>query len=137
MPDTNLKFAAHYGSNNGIGLKGWKLEDVLPEITRRSVKYIDEKAKTEDPFFLYFPMTSPHTPIAPSEQFKGKSGISAYADFLMETDWCVGQVLEAVERNGISENTLVIFTTDNGTSPKAKFERAARERCRTAGALAW
>ncbi|SHK18718.1 Arylsulfatase A [Rubritalea squalenifaciens DSM 18772] len=122
VPDTNLKFAAHYGSNNGIGLKGWKLEDVLPEITRRSVKYIDEKAKTDDPFFLYFPMTSPHTPIAPSEQFKGKSGISAYADFLMETDWCVGQVLEAVERNGISENTLVIFTTDNGTSPKAKFE---------------
>ncbi|BDS05543.1 arylsulfatase [Oceaniferula spumae] len=121
VPDTPLKFAKHYYSNNGIGMKGWKFEEVLPEITRRSVKYIDEHSKGEKPFFLYFPMTSPHTPISPSEKFKGKSGISDYADFLIETDWCIGQVLEAVHRNGIEENTLVIFTTDNGTSPKADF----------------
>ncbi|MCP5534847.1 MAG: arylsulfatase [Akkermansiaceae bacterium] len=123
IPDTRLTFPAHYHSSNGIGVKGWKLEAVLPEITKRSVNYIDQQAKTENPFFLYFSMTSPHTPIAPSEPFKGKSGISDYADFLMETDWCVGQIMDAVERNGIADNTLLIFTTDNGTSPKADFDK--------------
>jgi len=67
-------------------------------------------------------MTSPHTPINPSERFKGKSGISKYADFLMETDFSVGQVVKALDKHGLSENTLVIFTTDNGTSPKCKFD---------------
>lgn len=123
IPDTQLEFAKHYYSGKGIGIKGWSLEAVLPEITKRSVDYIDQQAKTDKPFFLFFPMTSPHTPISPSEQFKGKSGISDYADFMMETDWCVGQLMDAVERNSIAENTLIIFTTDNGTSPKADFEK--------------
>jgi len=123
IPDTQVSFAKHYYSGKGIGMKDWKLEKVLPEITKRSVSYIDEQAKAKIPFFLYFSMTSPHTPICPSENFKGKSGISDYADFLMETDWCVGQLMQAVKRNGIEENTLLIFTTDNGTSPKADFEK--------------
>jgi len=121
IPDTQLEFAKNYHSGKGIGMKGWSLEAVLPEITKRSVNYIDQQAKTDKPFFLFFPMTSPHTPISPSEQFKGKSGISDYADFMMQTDWCVGQLMDAVERNGIANNTLIIFTTDNGTSPKADF----------------
>lgn len=123
IPDTQVKFAKNYYSGHGIGIKGWKLEDVLPKITSKSVEYIDQHAKDEKPFFLYYPMTSPHTPIAPSEKFKGKSGISDYADFLIETDWCVGQINQALKRNGIAENTLVIFTTDNGTSPKANFPK--------------
>lgn len=123
IPDTQVEFAKNYHSGKGIGMKGWSLEAVLPEITKRSVDYIDQQAKTDKPFFLFFPMTSPHTPISPSEQFKGKSGISDYADFMMQTDWCVGQLMNAVERNGIANNTLIIFTTDNGTSPKADFEK--------------
>lgn len=67
-------------------------------------------------------MTSPHTPIAPSADFRGKSKISVYADFLMETDWAVGEVLRALEQSGQADRTLVIFTTDNGTSPKCNFE---------------
>jgi arylsulfatase A-like enzyme len=105
----------------GLMLPGWTLEPVLPEITRRSADYIREQAKNEKPFFLFFPMTSPHTPIAPAKEFQGKSGISPYADFLIQTDWCVGQILKAVDDAGISDNTIVFFTTDNGTSPKAKF----------------
>lgn len=122
IPNKQLTFPKHYYSNNGIGIEGWTLEDVLAKITSKCVEYINDNAKKSEPFFLYFPMTSPHTPIAPSKQFQGKSGISAYADLLIETDWCVGQVLKALEDNGVADDTLVFFTADNGTSPKCNFE---------------
>ena len=103
--------------------KGWKTPDsdwakdrVLPTITSKAVAYIEEKAKTDTPFFLYFPMTSPHSPIAPSVGFKGKSGISPYVDFVIETDHSIGRIIDAVDRSDIAENTLIIFTADNGTS---------------------
>ncbi len=122
VPNEHLTFAKHYYSNAGIGVEGWSLEAVLPEITERCVRYINTHAPKPEPFFLYFPMTSPHTPISPSKAFQGRSGISAYADLLIQTDWCVGQVLKALEATGVADNTLVIFTTDNGTSPKCDFE---------------
>lgn len=93
----------------------------LPKFAEKSVEYIDKVAKEEKPFFLYVPLTSPHTPITPNEQWLGKSEIGTYGDFVMETDWVVGQILEAVKRNGISENTLVLFSTDNGCSPAAQI----------------
>ncbi|MFC1462104.1 arylsulfatase [Verrucomicrobiota bacterium] len=68
------------------------------------------------PFFLYFPLNAPHTPIAPADEFKGKSGINLYADFCMEVDHRVGQILDALDRTGQADNTLIIFTTDNGAS---------------------
>lgn len=124
VPATDLTFEKHYYSNNGIGVEGWSLEAVLPKITEKSVEYITNSAKDKEPFFLYFPLTSPHSPIAPSKEFAGKSGISDYADFIMETDWCVGQVLKAIEISGIAANTLVIFTADNGTAPgEANFAK--------------
>jgi len=110
------------GVRSGPAMPDWTFEKVLPTITKRCVDYIADRAKKDGPFFLYFAMTSPHTPINPSECFKGKSGISKYADFLMETDWSVGQVLKALDRHGLSGNTLVIFTTDNGTSPRCNFD---------------
>lgn len=122
VPSKNLTFAKHYYSNNGIGVEGWSLEAVLPKITEKSVEYIRESAKGNEPFFLYFPMTTPHTPICPSDDFKGKSGISAYADLLIQTDWSIGQLMQALEDGGVADNTLVIFTTDNGTSPKCFFD---------------
>jgi arylsulfatase A-like enzyme len=70
-------------------------------------------------------MTSPHTPISPSDAFQGQSGVSAYGDFLLETDWSVGQVLRAIDQYGLRENTLVVFVADNGTSPKANFATLA------------
>ncbi|WP_063745006.1 sulfatase family protein [Flexithrix dorotheae] len=95
---------------------GWKFENILPELTNRAVKYIHEQSKKTEPFFLYFSMTSPHEPVSPSDNFKGKSGIAPIADFVMETDWSVGELLNAIKKAGISENTLIIFTADNGHS---------------------
>jgi arylsulfatase A-like enzyme len=100
----------------------WKFEQILPKITRRAVQYIHDQSKTEEPFFLYFPMTSPHEPVVPTERFAGKSGIAPIADFVMETDWSVGEVLKALENAGIVDNTLVIFTADNGHSHYTGWE---------------
>lgn len=105
----------------GPMVPGWKLEEILPELGKRSAEWIREQAPSDDPFFLFLSLTSPHTPISPSEPFQGKSGISDYADFIIETDAIVGQVMEALEASGEADNTLVIFTTDNGTAGFARF----------------
>jgi arylsulfatase A-like enzyme len=95
---------------------GWKLDAILPEITRRAVQEIRTLAKKDEPFFLYFSLTSPHEPVVPSKQFKGRSGIAPIADFVMETDWSAGHVIQAIDDAGIADNTVVIFTSDNGHS---------------------
>ncbi|MHC4221289.1 MAG: sulfatase family protein, partial [Planctomycetota bacterium] len=123
MPSDVMKADRSNGISPGPATPGWQLEDVLPTITQKCVDHIAARAKDDKPFFLYFAMTSPHTPINPSKRFQGKSGISKYADLVMETDWSVGQVLGALEKHGLSDNTLVIFTADNGTSPVCDFEQ--------------
>jgi arylsulfatase A-like enzyme len=90
--------------------------DVLPTLTERAVSTITDQAKSGQPFFIYMPLNSPHCPIVPSKSFQGKSSLGSYGDFVMETDWAVGQVVEAVERAGIADNTLIIVTADNGCS---------------------
>ncbi len=110
----------------GVGVKDWPFDEVLPKITERAVAKVEEYARGESPFFLYFSLTTPHEPIAPSKRFKGKSGISGVADLIMETDWAVGEVMRALEEQGIADNTLLIFTTDNGHCPYthlAPFEK--------------
>jgi len=100
----------------GPAVPGWDLSVVLPTLTQRATRYIEEQAKKKgEPFFLYLPLTAPHTPIAPSPHFIGKSGAGWYGDFVHEVDWTVGQVLDTLERTGLAENTLVIFTSDNGS----------------------
>ncbi|MEL6945039.1 MAG: arylsulfatase, partial [Bacteroidota bacterium] len=100
----------------------FEMEGVLPKFTEKAVAFIDEKSKKDDPFFLYFPLPAPHTPILPTEKFKGISGTNEYGDFVVMVDDLVRQVIDAVERNDIADNTLVIFTSDNGCSPMADFE---------------
>lgn len=95
--------------------EGWKLEEVVPKITERAVKYIEDQSQKESPFFLYFTLTAPHTPIAPTDDFKGKSDAGLYGDFVNEVDWSVGQIIKALKKSGQFENTLVIFTSDNGS----------------------
>lgn len=101
----------------------WRMQDVLPELTRRAVRHIRDRAQHEQPFFLYFSMTSPHEPVVPSKQFQGKSGIAPVADFVMETDWSVGQVVQAIDHAGLSDDTIVIFTADNGHSHYTGWEQ--------------
>ncbi|MDP4625870.1 MAG: arylsulfatase [Akkermansiaceae bacterium] len=96
--------------------------EVLPEITDAAADFIDDhaaEAKEGKPFFMYFPLSSPHTPIAPAPEWKGKGVVGTYGDFVAQTDGSVGAVMEALERNGLTENTIVIFSADNGTSKAA------------------
>jgi len=102
---------------------GWRFQKILPELTRRAVAHIQERAGRSEPFFLYFSMTSPHEPVVPSENFRGRSGIAPVADFVMETDWSAGQVIEAIDNAGIADNTIVIFTGDNGHSHYTGWEQ--------------
>jgi arylsulfatase A-like enzyme len=107
QPSTEFEFT-------GPKIAGWNQENILPELTRRAVRYIKEASKNKPPFFLFMTLTSPHHPVLPTAEFRGKSGAGDYGDFVVQTDWTCGQVLEAVERAGIADNTLVIFTSDNG-----------------------
>jgi arylsulfatase A len=96
---------------------------MLPVLVKRSSDYIANRAKVGRPFFLYLPLNSPHTPIVPSKEWQGKSGLGDYGDFVMQTDWAVGEVLAALDNAGVADNTIVIFTSDNGCSPAAKVEQ--------------
>jgi arylsulfatase A-like enzyme len=100
-------------------------EDVLPTLTRKAVEFIDEAAADEAPFFLYLPLPAPHTPILPTEAFRGKSGINEYGDFCLQVDDVVGQVALALDRNGITDQTILVFTSDNGCSPLVDYEELA------------
>jgi arylsulfatase A len=112
----------------GLTADDFEHRQVLPLLTEKAVDYIDSRANSEEdePFFLYFPLPAPHTPILPTDDFSGKSKTNPYGDFVLQVDHTVGQVLEALERNGISDETLVIFTSDNGCSPQANFGELAR-----------
>lgn len=105
----------------GAAAPGFEAVDVLPTLTRKAVEFIGQRAKADKPFFLYLPLPSPHTPIVPTKEWQGKSGLNAYGDYVMETDSSVGQIMEALDKAGIAENSLIIFTSDNGCSPEAKF----------------
>lgn len=99
--------------------------EVLPKLTQKAVGYIAEQAKTNNPFFLYFPLPAPHTPIVPTPEFQGKSGTNEYGDFVLMVDDVVRQIVQSLEDNGIADNTLIIFTSDNGCSPMANFKELA------------
>lgn len=115
LPPEN--YVNNLASLRGPALKDWKLENILPALGDHAVNFIDGSSGNSAPFLLYLPLTSPHTPIAVLEQWKGKSGLNGYADFVMETDALVGRVLDALEKCGAADNTLVIFTSDNGCAP--------------------
>ncbi len=97
-------------------------DKVTPNFFRKSIDYVKEKSKSEMPFFMYLALPSPHTPILPTEEWLGKSNLNPYADFVVMIDNYVGMLLKEVENQGLAENTIVIFTSDNGCSPEADFE---------------
>lgn len=99
----------------GIMMEGWDLYKVLPELEERVIQYIKDRAEQENPFFLYFPLTAPHTPIAPTEEHVGKSQAGLYGDFVHQVDAIVGNIMHTLKLTGLDENTLVIFTSDNGS----------------------
>ncbi len=98
-------------------------EDTFPNFTRRACDYIRDHK--DEPFFLYFPLPAPHTPILPIPEFQGKSGTNSYGDFCLMVDDVVGQVRKTIAECGLGEDTIVIFTSDNGCSPMADFAELA------------
>ena len=106
----------------GPMVKNWNPYDVLPTLTNKTVSWI-QKRKNETPFFLYLALPSPHAPIIPNKEFIGTSKAGGYGDFMVQTDWVVGQVLKALEEKGLTENTIVIFSSDNGPE-KYAIDRA-------------
>lgn len=123
------------GNNKGVGSPGsngsyWREgptgsdfdhQDCLPSMVSHAIKFIKEKSLSEKPYFLYLALPAPHTPILPSKEYRGKSGLNSYADFVLMVDSKVGEVLDAIERSGKNKNTIVVFASDNGCSPWADF----------------
>ncbi len=91
------------------------MEDCLDDLLRVAVDYIGRRAKEKEPFFLYFPLTAPHKPVLPHSRFHGQTKLGRYGDFVTQVDWTVGQVMKALEENEVADNTLLIYTSDNGS----------------------
>ncbi len=108
-----------YPDRVGPAAADFEAVDVLPAFTAEALDYIGRRAGDSRPFFLYLPLTSPHTPIAPAAEWQGLSDLGPYGDFVMQTDAAVGAVLDALDTAGIADRTLVIFTSDNGFAPAA------------------
>ena len=103
----------------------FEIEKVLPHLFEKSIAHIKTRAtaaKEGKPFFLYLPLPAPHTPIVPVPPFKDASGINPYADFVMQVDHHMGELMAAVKDAGIDDNTIIFFTSDNGCSPEANFD---------------
>lgn len=112
------------GPNDKITIKGkmvtpwspdvlYKADEVAGDMVRKAVETI-ESAESDKPLFVYFASTVPHKPITPSKEFLGSSECGIYGDFVQELDWQVGELIQALRRTGRLENTLIVFTSDNG-----------------------
>ena len=99
------------------------IDEVLPHLFDKGMTYVKERAKTKKPFFLYLPLPAPHTPIVPVPPFKGASKMNPYADFVMQIDQHMGNLLATLKEAGVDDNTLVFFTSDNGCSPEGNFAK--------------
>ncbi len=104
----------------GPMVAGYEFDQIMPSLVREAEEVIARGAQTKQPFFLYFALTAPHFPVVPSAGFKGKSGVGELADFIIETDAALGHVMAALEKNGIADNTLLIFTSDNGPAGNSR-----------------
>jgi len=106
----------------GPMIDGWDPYENIPLTTKKGVEYINEKAKLDEPYFLYFAYPSPHAPIIPNDEFDNTSKAGPYGDFVVETDNSIGQLLKAIEDSEEADNTVIIFSADNGPE-KYAYER--------------
>lgn len=121
-PTENMAASAGYGKNGWQGAfwrkgkagKNFEHDQVLNTFTQKSIDFIERAADEPNPFFLYLALASPHTPWLISEQFKGTSEIGDWGDWVAENDHAIGLVLQALYDQGLRENTLIFFTSDNG-----------------------
>ncbi|VGO18303.1 sulfatase family protein [Pontiella sulfatireligans] len=107
----------------------WNDDELLTRYTDKAIQWLGDKiadAKSDKPFFLYFALTSPHEPVAPRADFIGKSDCSGYGDFVLETDYHIGRLLDYLDEAGLTENTLVLFSSDNG--PENPWKERIKEQ---------
>jgi len=134
MLSTTAKTAeGSWEARPGPAVENWDFWAVMPKLTEKAVEWIGQQTK-EEPFFLYFPFTSPHAPIVPAKEFVGKSQANGFGDFVVQTDDTVGRVLQALKEHGFADNTLVIFSADNGPEHYA-YDRIKRFNHRSMGPL--
>ncbi len=100
----------------------FKVENVMPDMQNKVLRLLDDFGDREDPFFLYYPTHLVHGPLVPSEEFEGQSGLGLYGDFVLQLDAYVGQVIDVLKDKGIFDDTIFIFTSDNGASAVAGFD---------------
>ncbi|NUQ02007.1 MAG: arylsulfatase [Armatimonadetes bacterium] len=113
-----------YLMRRGMAVPGMRAEDVLPTFTARAVAAIEQHAaaRREQPFFLYFPLSAPHTPIVPTAEYRGRTPLGLYGDFITQIDAIVGELLACLDRCGLRDDTLVVYTSDNGASPAVRLD---------------
>ncbi|MCW3081134.1 arylsulfatase [Segetibacter sp.] len=105
----------------GLMTPSYDFYDVLPSFTNKAADFIKRQAGAKNPFFLYFPMPAPHTPWVPEKGAVGKSKAGEYGDYVQQVDASVGRILQVLDSMGLSENTIVVFTSDNGPYWRQNF----------------
>jgi arylsulfatase A-like enzyme len=115
LKETRVGFK--YGK--GTSLKLDAFAHILPTVCDKAIEHLETLAGADKPFFIYLAPCAPHDPYVPTAAWKGKSGLGAYADYVMETDAEIGRFLAALDKTGQADKTLVIFTSDNGCAPYA------------------
>lgn len=106
----------------GPAYSGYDIYQAVPILQEKALNMIDEFAKTDEPFFLYYPTPAVHVPLIPNEPFVGKTGLGPYGDFVCQTDFMVGELMDKLEEKGLTENTMVIFASDNGCGPNVGYK---------------
>jgi arylsulfatase A len=139
IPTVSLKITAETAEGNwearpGPSTPNWDFSAVAPRLKDQAVDWIRKQQGADQPFFLYVPFNTPHAPIIPNAEYRGKSKAGGYGDFVVQTDDHVGQILQAIEAHGFADNTLVIFSGDNGPEHYA-YERLQKFNHRSAGPL--
>lgn len=116
--DASQMFEVEYGPAE----KDYDPQKIVPEMDEKVLDLVREYADKDEPFFIYYPTPAVHGPIVPSEEYKNTSGLNEYADFVLQVDGMVGRLDKLLEEKGIKDNTILIFTSDNGCSPVADFD---------------
>jgi arylsulfatase A-like enzyme len=109
---TIINGISRIGYMSGGNKARWKDEDMADTITERALRFME--ARRQDPFFLFFSLHDIHVPRVPHPRFVGKTTMGPRGDAIVQTDWCVGKILEKLQELGLSEKTMVLFTSDNG-----------------------
>jgi arylsulfatase A len=125
--EAKSKHGEWYGRDDNIVAEGYTMDRLVPTLSNKACEFVETATRTrpDQPFFLYYAMTAPHNPIVPNREFVGKSRAGTYGDFVVEVDHHVGRLLGKLSELGIAENTVVIFTSDNGPVDRT---RGYRER---------